>query len=291
MRKAFKGGWLVSNKGEIIGVSLGADYCAEHEWGIKGIKRAFGIKDDDAVFGIEKRRITKLPENNRFFSDEKAKEAFVFKEAGTKKMPEAFLIYSQWDANEFTEHRELTMYKYDPKRNEERDNFVAAWSEGDFGIHVRGVENVNKLREIWTAFQNKDIAIWLGGGGVFQNAGLSFGIVSRVPEPLKEIMRAKDEDTFKLRQAAEATGLEAYLKSKRVHKEYAISEPAWLALSPAWINEEAKHRSKHPVMFWLNHMEQDKNNYGWFTVEELMKWGEGRGPVIKTAKQLKKEKA
>jgi len=28
-------------------------------------------------------------------------------------------------------------------------------------------------------------------------------------------------------------------------------------------------------------MEQDKNNCGWYTVEDLKLWGEDKGPVIK----------
>ena len=39
--------------GHFVGVDLGADYCAEHEWGIKGIRREFKLNDD--LVGIDKR--------------------------------------------------------------------------------------------------------------------------------------------------------------------------------------------------------------------------------------------
>ena len=42
--------------GELIGVGLGSDFCAEHEWGIKKLKNRFKI--DDTKDGIEKRAIT-----------------------------------------------------------------------------------------------------------------------------------------------------------------------------------------------------------------------------------------
>ena len=53
---------------------------------------------------------------------------------------------------------------------------------------------------------------------------------------------------------------------------------AYLCLSPQWISGDRK--SQHPVMYWLNPADQDKNNAGWFTVEELDQWIAGTGPVV-----------
>lgn len=43
MRKAYNdyGTIVIDNK--FIGISLGYDFCAEHEWGIDGIKSRFAI--------------------------------------------------------------------------------------------------------------------------------------------------------------------------------------------------------------------------------------------------------
>jgi hypothetical protein len=32
-------------------------------------------------------------------------------------------------------------------------------------------------------------------------------------------------------------------------------------------------------MYFLNPMRQQENNFGWFTVEELEQWMEGKGPI------------
>ena len=31
---------------------------------------------------------------------------------------------------------------------------------------------------------------------------------------------------------------------------------------------------------WLNPEEQDRNNFGWFTAEDLRAWSRGEGPVV-----------
>src|SRR5271156_937305 len=54
------------NKGLFLGVCLSADYCAEHEWGIKPLQTMFGIPQDDQVFGLKRRQITQVSSNLRW---------------------------------------------------------------------------------------------------------------------------------------------------------------------------------------------------------------------------------
>ena len=63
MRRGRDNGFLYDTDGTTLtGVNLGADYCSEHEWGIKGIQASFGIElADDKKLGLEKRTITTLP--------------------------------------------------------------------------------------------------------------------------------------------------------------------------------------------------------------------------------------
>ena len=48
----------------------------------------------------------------------------------------------------------------------------------------------------------------------------------------------------------------------------------YYALSLRWKDDDKKE-----VIFWLNPMEQDKNNFGWFTVEDLKDWAKGKGKI------------
>ena len=46
---------------KLVGFNLGADFCAEHEWGIKGIVREFGV--DGNKVGIDGRMVTVVPKS------------------------------------------------------------------------------------------------------------------------------------------------------------------------------------------------------------------------------------
>src|SRR5690554_1350633 len=51
--------------GTLLGVNLGADFTAEHEWGIKRLRDIYAI-DDDAE-GIGRRRIGVVPKDHLLF--------------------------------------------------------------------------------------------------------------------------------------------------------------------------------------------------------------------------------
>ena len=63
MRQAFNDYAIIvddKNDNQFLGIALGYDYCAEHEWGIKGIKRDFGIPEPSKKkMGVKSRTITK----------------------------------------------------------------------------------------------------------------------------------------------------------------------------------------------------------------------------------------
>lgn len=292
MRRAHDQAWLKDKEGRLVALNLGADFTAEHEFGIKEIKQAFGISDDPALFGIKRRQITQIPGKVKGYYDRPEADRLVFKEFGTKKEPHALLILEKYGAethaNALAEEKkdyrsELTLYK--PMKRDKPSKWskpaddpyytlATAWDEGSFGIHVIGLGQVNQLKELYKAIQEKDLAIWLGGGGVFQNAGLCLGIVSRVPADQAETMRAADEDRFHLLEATKKIGLAEELTKKGLR---------WFALSPKWAKEKFQGTAEtaYEVVYFLNPMEQHQNNSGWFTVEQLREWADGKGPIPK----------
>lgn len=277
MRKAHNNNWLIQN-GKFVGVNLGADFCAEHEWGIKDLKRILGVNDEDEKsFGIEKRRAKKVkPENVALVENGDILSLLVDGEYSVKSMVENF----QKDASQVFGRCDWSMHK--------EEEFITLWSEGDFCIRVRGDDNKAKLREVHQALVNGKIAIWVGGGGVFQNGGLCLAIIDRVDDQSKKVMYDADKDRLNLKNAAEKTGIrkkidnynEQWTKNEEVESGRRCFEPrcGYYALSPKWGSIDGK-KTKHPVTFWLNPMRQQENNYGWFTVEELEQWVEGTGPI------------
>lgn len=265
MRRGYNCGPL-ELEGKSVGFNLGADFTAEHEWGIKKIQEAFGIPADDSTFGLQRRTITTVPKTLSFFEPGKG---------------EACLIYGSWKevtVEEFLDPRnhyyssELKasdwFSKEDRKAGKHKEpRMGAAWSESDFGVHVVGEPLVGLLRDLHTAFANLDVAIWRGGGGVFKNASMVLAIRSRLPRSLNDKMTESDADALALKKASEATG---------IHKVLNDAGKRYFALSPKWKDEEKKE-----VVYWLNPFEQDRYNSGWFTVDNLKAWLKDEGPIVK----------
>jgi hypothetical protein len=114
--------------------------------------------------------------------------------------------------------------------------------------------------------------MWIGGGGVFQNGGLVLAIASKMPADKKQTMYDLDANHDKLLKASRKTGIEERLQ--KANKKY-------FALSPRWAEKDKELTTKFPVVYWLNPFEQHLNNHGWYTVEQLDQWIEGKGPIPK----------
>lgn len=281
MRRGRDNGWLISEQGVFSGVNLGADFCAEHEWGIKELKKLLGVpdfKDDDdhnynGLYGIERRRCSVSNKNCLTLKVEKDVHNLI-------AMPEWRMKYF---LDEPVDRRDLVFYG--------KEEMVTAWNESGFLIRVKGEDNISKLKTIYHNMLEGKCAIWLGGGGVFMNAGLCIAIIDAVPEESLAVMRNADIDREKLYIAAAKTGIvqkideanEAWCQMQEVETGRHCYDPKWgyFALSPRWANKEDRRKTKHPVVFWLNPRHQDENNYGSFTVEQLEQWLQGKGPIPK----------
>jgi len=168
----------------------------------------------------------------------------------------------------------------------------AAWDEGNFFVVVRGEANRKHLRDIYDALLNKDAVIAMGGNAnPFANSGLVISIYSRLPKEFLDRQIEADSDHYKLVKAAKKTGIVQRVDdyNKKWQKDnpgrYFGSPKGYYSLSPSWISDEKKSKSKtkYSVIFWLNPQQQDINNFGWFTVEELDSWlaGDSDCPIMK----------
>lgn len=237
---------------KLVGFNLGADYCAEHEWGIKGIVREFRI-DRDKV-GIDGRMVTVVP------------ESLVYTDITYEKMKCHLLVlvpyYYQEDDLKITKDDlrrwELCTYRFEEK------GITTAWDEKSFAILVTD-KYKDELKELYEAFINLDVAVGIAPSEAFKNGGLKFCIKSRLPKETIQSIKDADLDYLALQKAVEETGIKKILENAKCR---------YYALSPRW-----KDDGKKEVIFWLNPMEQDKNNFGWFTVEDLKDWAKGKGKI------------
>lgn len=139
---------------------LSADFCAEHEWGIKGIQEEFGIKEPKDRTRLAGWMASLVPD---FAYEEKDKKAA--------------LIYVPYDLPGSA----LGCAKRMGMSTHVRP-IDGAWSHRDFGVVVEGEDNVAKLRRIRDAIEEKRVAIFLGGPSENPFSRMGLSIVALAPD-------------------------------------------------------------------------------------------------------------
>jgi hypothetical protein len=130
------------------------------------------------------------------------------------------------------------------------------------------------LREIFDNIQKLNACIWIGGGGLFRNAGLVICIASSLPQETISQWEKVDKEREQLLIDFNNTGIKEKLEA--VGKRY-------FALSP----QRAKDGS---LQFFLNPCDQDKCFWGWVTLKDLEDWIQNKGKIILSAKEIKERR-
>lgn len=252
MRKGNDPQFLHNIDGSLLAVNLGSDFTAEHEMGIAPIRKMFAIPSSDKDWGIKRRKITGFPSGAHAFGWAKG------------AMPKSEGIYScdTWDgkAPDFSKDSELRTYS--------TQTLAGAWDEKSFGVFSSNPTEIGHLHEIYNAFKAKNVVIFLGGrNGWIGNSGLVLAIASRLPDEFTQKWYDADKEAYGIEKDVKKSGIRELLE--KAGKRY-------FALSRAHYDKDGK------LSFWLNPMEQDRNNFGYFTLDQLKEWAEGKGPIPKT---------
>jgi hypothetical protein len=269
MRRTNEPKWVLDAQGSLLGLAMGSDFCAEHEFGTKKLRASFGLPGDE-VDGVERRRVRTCPPNLCFI-DGKDKTILGYS-------PDTLSASETTNASFERRVREGELTRPGPWYNEDRRNLACAWDERSFGMVAWGKKadfDRNRVREMHLAFQQRDVAFWTNIGPFHIGGGLLFAIVSKLPKDSVDAMLAADLDQKSLLQAAANTGIETKLNK---------AGRRWFSLSPRWTKDSTvqKDMTAHPVVFWLNPMEQHLYNYGLYTVEQLHLWASNLGPILKS---------
>lgn len=256
MRKGFNNKKIITDlDGTFIGISLGYDFCSEHEWGIKGINSILGV--NRSKLGIKGRIITK-------------NDCVTYKEEGEIAL---LLVESSW-RNEHVKDKSikdsLPHDLYIPEKNS-KEPINCAWDNESFGI----VGPVVYLRVLKEAFDKKDIVVAKISDSVpaFSKTSLSVCIASKLPKEALEEMYQVDKSAKDLIKYEEKIGMTKLKKKAKEKGKY------WTALSPKWICYEDSIERKElkkardtnfDIMYWVNY--GDNETYGWFSVEKIKQW-------------------
>lgn len=276
IRRAYHDVDFFEQDGFQVGISLGYDYCAEHECDISGIKESFGISEPTReCMGLKARTATLVP-NTLLFLEKKLKK--------TKNLPEAHYavlamdetaIQKQWDIEDRPTHF-FKNIRHKPFVN----NLYVEWGSTGFVIYVQKTENVGFLQQIHQAILAKDVCIGLGANSnPFARGGLNLLIPSRLDKSFDEKTTEGDKEYFRLDDACNEAGLpDLQARLQKAGKR-------WYAMGPSWNIFKDKDgnvkETKFPIICFLNPMDQAKYNFGWFTLEDFEDWIENKGKIIK----------
>ena len=293
IRRAFKDTQLYSNDdGEFLGVNLGWDFTSEHEWGIDKLRAMLGMPEISTdgkwhqrkKYGADLRRIAKkkVPYCVRLFKSGKASAILCSDKA---------LSYgNDVDLGLLMKQRN---YPFDEISFVRDEDIVAGWCEHSFLVIVRG-EEAKYLETLHEEMLKGNVIVCMQGSeNPFARNGLCLLIEDRLSQDILDTMRDGDIEYENLQKDADATGIKAKLE-KFGKKFFALSPKRPFVdngdgtYTPfrSSTNEETNVTTKYNVMFWLNPMQQDENNTGWFTVEQLEEWCLDKGPVPKKAEEV-----
>jgi len=296
MRKASQNyGFIVEND-KFIGIALGYDYCAEHEWGIKDLKRSCGMQEANKKnMRIKNRIINKCP-------------LLIFKETVKKKKNFAILYTGRsWDTSENAENyiphdlknfeddliwREK--YNIEHPNNDNKDNIITAWDEGSFGIAVMGEKEIKFLKELHEELKKCNIAIAVANFRAinpFAGSSLCILITDRIPKETIDVLYYADKEFYDREDYEEKIGMKKII-NKYGNKNGYNGDKYFMACSPKWIdydNVENREKlkkelnTKYNIHYWINYSDND-NNHGYYSVEEIKKWLTGKKKLTEIRK-------
>lgn len=262
--------------GDIVGIALKADFTAEHEWGIKGIARSFGINNEslkDQV--LAKKLFKKIP---------------VGFERLTNTMPALNVIETKnriyVSTDDYWFKRVLESCKTDKTKEKElnrsfssylTDPILGTWDEDDFAVSMPNDEVHKKfLEDLLAAEANKTLAVFVGkvDKSLFHSQGLVIMLADKVSDEIKDRVAEGDREYIQLIKDVNATGIEKKLRE---------AKKGYFALSPRRITAEQAQElgTKYQIRFWLNPEQQRQNNSAWVTVEDLEDWIQDKGIIPK----------
>lgn len=274
MRDSNKTHVLRTADGVPYGVFAEADFCAEHEEGLRNLHSFMGCGSED-VEGIGRY----MPSASRVELGgfvEISTGKFWTRVNGRKKTSTRMVLCSRADLG----------YRGDGFYLNDDTQVAAQFSSRDFRVMSKDEEADALLQKIHDHARMGDIVVMMGGlsGNPFNRGGLLIAIASMISDEDKETVRASHENTRLLAEAALATGIKERIDA-RAAKEPGFNSPYRLyALSPNWkkviktrAHDGSTMETAHDVIFFINN---GRKIHGWYTVEELDEWLDGKGKVV-----------
>lgn len=251
-------GKIYEDNGKFQGINLGADFVAEHEWGINDMLKKF--KCNDKLKGLNGKKIEYGRVNNVL-------------DKGW------YIITSSDHAIDKENGISETLLSWPTQKlvfNGKEVEVKSGWDSDNFAILTTSFDLYDQL---YQAFVNKDIALSVGGRAFFANGGLNILIYSQIPKDViketEDKQKKYEENKSKLENSKEYKALISAQKEWKNKYSFSRSTPWDFMYLGDFDGRAGKGK------FWLNPENQSHINSGWFTLSDLTDWVNGKGNIPK----------
>lgn len=286
-----------SDKAAIYGLSLGFDFCAEHEWGIKELKRNLGIPDcTKETAGVASRLVQKVDKINHGSFKVYARSGSYKLYLSAKKGYKPYTVYyfelvNYWNENQKNiakERRSKLLFADDLQSGNKE-----VWTEWDSKEFRIVTTNKDLYDMLVGAMENKSLAVGMGKTtNPFSRAPLAFVDLRFFSEEVLSEIQRLDTEAIDTKEYSDKH-VEKFntLWEKKRGTNPSFREVTYLGgkkfLSPAEIGNlrEQRRATKVKMLFWLN-TNDSRYKSGWYTFEELLDWIENKGPILRNSQQV-----
>lgn len=253
----------------IYGVILAGDYTSEHENGVERMQRRLGVNGSGPfASNVITGDISSLIHSGGFLSA-RFKNHKVIRDRGQ------FLTTSA----KVADCPSVMLAKRD-----DETVVTGAFDDSDFAIGLYGDAAPQIAQNLQEGFEQGDIAIWQGGApNPYSRGGLAIARASQVPQDWRRRYDELIAERAEVARLAEATGIVARIAL--ANAQTSCGRLGYFALTP--VRPMFERATAHPVMFLLNPRQQKENAFGYYTVEDLDLWIEGKGPVVENSRGAK----
>lgn len=286
-----------SDKAVIYGLSLGFDFCAEHEWGIKELKRNLGIPDcTKKTAGATSRLVQKVDNINHGSFKVYARSGSYSLYLSPKKGYHPYTVYyfelvNYWNENQrniANERRSKLLFANDLQSGNK--NVWTEWDSKEFRIVTTNKDLYDMLVG---AMENKSLAVGMGKTtNPFSRMPLTFVDLRFFSEEVLSEMKRLDTEAIDVKEYSDKHVKKFNtLWEKKRGTNPSFMEVTYLGgkkfLNPEEIKKlrEEGRATKVKMLFWLN---TNDNRYtsGWYTFEELLEWIEEKGRIMRNHQKV-----
>lgn len=169
--------YLFDEKGNFFGISLGWDFCAEHEWGIDRIISDYGIKKDK--IGYKGRKISKVPNH------------LCYARTNDLCVLSSHDYYGGFSTNDISP-KDLLPHDLEYFSG---GDISTAWDRGSFCIASGNPKYFKYINELYEEIKNKNVLItFFKESNIFGNSSLSLLIINKLQDKYKDAMYNADKE-------------------------------------------------------------------------------------------------